>query len=157
MPNKIQPTAKQRIAAEKFVENSRTGKKSKGDILREANYAEATVIKPHIVLESRGFKQALAEIFTPEYKQAKYKELTEATKVISAQVFPDGKDGKPVNDFIEVPDYRVQLDTLKDVNKLQGEYPAEEHNVKQVVSFEAMSVEQLTQIVERGKKLEGQH
>ena len=34
--------------------------------------------------------------------------MLNSTKVISATVFPDGKDGKPVNDFIEVPDNQTQ-------------------------------------------------
>ena len=44
----------------------------------------------------------------------------EAAKVISAKVFPDGRDGMPVDDFIEVPDWNSRLRAAEVAAKIKG-------------------------------------
>jgi len=56
------PTVKQKIAAKIAVESLVDGKaKTKGQIVKEAGYPPSMQISPHIVFNSPGFKQALAE------------------------------------------------------------------------------------------------
>ena len=61
------------------------------------------------------------------YYLKKLKSLCEATKPISCIQGKDA-DGGTV-DFVDVPDNRVQLDSVKEVIKLWGDYPAEKREI----------------------------
>lgn len=52
------PTKRQETAAQKTLESIGTDK-SKGEILRESGFSEAIAKNPKIVMESKGFKEAL--------------------------------------------------------------------------------------------------
>ena len=49
---------------------------------------------------------------------------------ISANVFPDGKDGKPINDFIEVPDNQTQGKMVELGYKIKGKLDSSSTGVK---------------------------
>jgi len=99
------PTVKQRLAIKYLVGNGGNVTQA----MRDAGYSKGTIENPQKMLASIGFQELLDE-FLPDYKLLNvHKETLEANKVISAQVFPDGKDGKPINDFIEVPDHLIRL------------------------------------------------
>ena len=102
-------TIKQKKAVKKIIENN--GNVSQSMI--EVGYSPETAKNPQQLTESKGF-QELVEKYLPDDKLLKkHDEALEANKVISANVFPGGKDGKPVNDFIDVPDYQTRLKAVE--------------------------------------------
>lgn len=52
-------TELQKRAVDKLVENSRNPTKTKGEVLLEVGYSEATAIKPTQVTKSKGFQEEL--------------------------------------------------------------------------------------------------
>jgi isocitrate lyase len=76
--------------------------------------------------------RALLDKYIPDDElAAKYKELSNAKKVISAMVIGDGgmKDANSMTrDFVEVDDCAVQLKCVDSVSKLKG-YLTEKHDV----------------------------
>jgi hypothetical protein len=122
------PTEKQKRAAEKTLENiSSDSPKSMKQILKESGYSETTTTVPTLVTESKGFQELLDEMLPDKLLTQVHNETLFATKVISAQVFPDGKDGKPVNDFIEVPDHPTRFKAVEGGYKIKGKEPAQKH------------------------------
>lgn len=113
-------TMKQELAAKKMME--KVGKPI-GQAMREAGYADNTADNPEHLTKSKGWRE-LMDKYLPDTKLAKvHAESLDANKVISAQVFPGGKDGKPVNDFIEVPDHQVRLKAVEVGYKVKDKYP----------------------------------
>lgn len=103
------PTAKQRIVVKKTLENLG---RPKGEILREVGYSEAVVKNPKIVLESKGYKEALDEYGLTEElivsslvediklkKQNRKPELELGAKIrgmLVEKAEVTGKDGGPI-------------------------------------------------------------
>ena len=95
---------KQKKVINKMIENGGCVSSA----MRDAEYSKAYARNPHKLLATKTF-QALLDKYLPDNLLAKkHRELLDAKKVISANIFPDGKDGKPVNDFIEVEDNITQ-------------------------------------------------
>jgi len=110
-------THKQKRLAELVVENRRHDNKPKpmGELVREAGYSEATVIKPSEITESKGFRQAMIDIGADESKLA--------------SVFNSGLDANRV-DIIkgelvasDIPDVPLRVKTAEIVAKLMGYAP----------------------------------
>lgn len=81
------PTPQQRKTAENLVENSRKPHPdSLGKVLVDSGYSENTAIKPHQVLESKGFQQALIEAGVTDEK---------LSQVLTEGLAAEGKDGTP--------------------------------------------------------------
>lgn len=71
------------------------------------------------------FQDLLNETIPDERQANKYLECLDATKVISANVIASGGEGMAdansmTRDFIDVPDYAVQLKTNDSISKLKG-------------------------------------
>lgn len=71
---------------------------------------------------------------TDSYISRLLRRAAKAKKVISAAVYASGKDGKPVNDFIEVPDWGSRLKALELALKLKNKFPAEKVKVEHTVA-----------------------
>lgn len=69
------------------------------------------------------------------YQADHHKQLIEATKVISANVFVPGSQtdladaGSMTKDFVEVPDFQSKAKGLEMLYKLRGKFAAEKHDV----------------------------
>lgn len=94
--------------------------------------------------------KALLDKAIPDEKQAeKYRELLEATKVISAIIINgNSQDANSMTkDFIEVPDYPTQLKANDSISKLKGHLvEANQTNVQ--INFESLTDRQLEDIIE---------
>jgi len=103
-----QPTARQKKAAQKILENTRSDKpKPVGELLVEAGYAPSTATVPSDITQSKGFIQVLEEAGVTDIKLAKVaKEGLSATK-----------GGEP--------DYAVRHKYLETGVKLKGHMNAE--------------------------------
>lgn len=81
-------------------------------------------------LQKLDFTELLEEAGVTDSKIATVvKDGMEANKVISANVYPDGKTGKPVNDFIEVEDHPTRLKAAEIASKLKNKFPAEKPGI----------------------------
>lgn len=117
------PTQKQKKAVEKIVENH--GNVSRA--MMEAGYDPTTAKNPSNLTNSKGF-QELMEQYLPDTKLfLKHDELLQATKQLSAR---NGKDANAeTDDFIEVPDYQVQVKALELGYKVKGKLSQPSVNV----------------------------
>jgi hypothetical protein len=80
----------------------------------KAGYAESTASKQQARLTKHPEFLELADKYLPDTTLLRtHKETLKANKVISAQIFPDGKNGKPINDFIDVPDHPTRLKAVE--------------------------------------------
>jgi hypothetical protein len=98
-------TIKQQKAVKNMGENG--GNVSKAMI--DAGYSPATAKNPEKLTKSKNYTKLIQKILKPTKVLKTIDQSMDANKVISAQVFPDGKNGKPINDFIEVPDWQNRL------------------------------------------------
>lgn len=75
------------------------------------------------VVES--FRQLLNKAVPDDYQTVKYREILDATKIISATIINSQGDGMAdahsmTKDFIDVPDYPTQLKANDSISKLKG-------------------------------------
>ena len=98
------------------------------------------------------FRSLLDEVIPDERLAAKYDQLLEATKVISANVVNTGADGMAdansvTRDFIEVPDYPTQLKSADSISKLKG-HLVESNNTQINIDFSRLTDRQLREVAE---------
>ena len=97
-----------------------TGGKSVSKAMIKAGYSPATAKNPKKLTQSK-YYQNLIKKYLPVTKVLRvHNQGLEANKVISAPVFPGGKDGKPINDFIEVPDWQSRAKFVEMAYKRLG-------------------------------------
>lgn len=85
--------------------------------------------KPEV---QKDFRRLLEKVVSDEVQAEKYREILNATKVISANVIAPNGEGMAdahsmTKDFIEVPDYATQLRANDSISKLKG-YLDEKNN-----------------------------
>jgi len=110
-------TLLQQRAVKNLVEN---GGKSVSGAMRKANYSPATAKTPKKLTQSKYYQRILKKYLPINKILRVHNQGLEANKVISAQVFPGGKDGKPINDFIEVPDWQSRAKFVEMAYKRLG-------------------------------------
>lgn len=96
--------------------------------MREVGYSEAYASISTRLTKTKVWQKLVEKHLSEKKLTEKHAEALEATKAISAQVFPDGKDGKPINDFIEVPDYAIRLKAVELGYKLRGKLSNNDDN-----------------------------
>lgn len=66
-----------------------------------------------------------------------------ATKVLSANIYANGEGGKPINDFIETPDYAVRHKWWNSAMQLKGHLKDEDSGTRIQNNFLSLTDEQL--------------
>jgi hypothetical protein len=79
----------------------------------------------NLILRKPEFRQLLNEAVPDDYQTQKYREILDATKVISANIIAKNGEGMAdahsmTKDFIDVPDYPTQLRANDSISKLKG-------------------------------------
>ena len=97
--------------------------------MEKAGYSNAYSRNPHKIVQTKSFQELLDKYLPDEDITKKHKELLEAQKVISANVYASGKDGKPVNDFIEVPDNQTQSKMVELGYKIKDKVPSQRTDI----------------------------
>ena len=92
----------------------------KGEAMRQAGYSKFSVRKPKVLTESKAWPILLEKYLPDERLLQKHSEALEANKVISANVYPGGRNSKPINDFIEVSDQPTRLKAVELGYKVKG-------------------------------------
>lgn len=96
------PTIKQKRVAKLIIENSKLDNPlNKGEIVEKSRYSQSMVIKPSLVLESEGVKQALADYGFSE----------DNAKMVVAEILLDKEK-----------DANARLKASDQVFKVQGSY-----------------------------------
>lgn len=149
--NKVKPTAMQKLAARKLVENG--GKKGKA--MKDAGYGKGIQKNPKKVIESKGFKQLLDKYLPENTVLKKHKRLLDS-KSIEHMVFPSVIIDKNIKSLLRSvgctvkkiqrgdhgvhvwywsPNDLARKNAIDMAYKLRGSYAAEKHRVNVDTTF----------------------
>lgn len=152
--NNVTPTIKQVIAFNLLSDALKQGKATAlniGDILRKAGYAEEVAQSPKLVTESKGFKSLLDKYVDDDKLAKKHDSMLEAATLAPftfplsltdeeiksiVQSMPNfrlitiKRSDKIVRAYVGVPDNTAQISTMKEINKVKGNYAPQKLDIE---------------------------
>ena len=91
--------------------------------MEKAEYSDAYSKNPQKLTATKSFQELLDKVMPDSLLTEKHKALLNAQKIMSANVYASGKEGKPVNDFIEVDDNQTQIKAVELGYKIKDKMP----------------------------------
>lgn len=91
--------------------------------MEKAEYSAAYSKNPQKLTATDSFQKLLDKVMPDSMLTEKHIQLLNAQKIMSANVYANGKEGKPVNDFIEVDDNQTQIKAVELGYKIKDKMP----------------------------------